>query len=177
LAELGLVTLSSTQRNLFDLIPNFSSTILTALTCSFVLKFGTPIALRSREVPVVLDAMQTHGKLAWPDFRPEVGNQKCSLNSSVSKFFPKYCSLSLFCPKPPQKHVAKLLGVMFLHLSCKKTVVIYGEGITFGHIAWWQCSVPPLQRQPVLVMVLSPLPGELLLHYQPELGTPLRLQQ
>lgn len=37
LAELVLVTLSSTQRNLFDLIPNFSSTILTSLLCSFIL--------------------------------------------------------------------------------------------------------------------------------------------
>lgn len=66
---------------------------------------------------------------------------------------------------------------MVPHLSYKKLSVIYGEGITFGHIAWQQCSVPLLQRHPVLVMVLSPSLRELLLHYQPELGTLLRLQQ
>lgn len=66
---------------------------------------------------------------------------------------------------------------MVTHFSDKKPVVICGEGITFGHIAWQQCSVPLLQRHPGLVMVLSPSLCELLLHYQPELGTPLRLQQ
>lgn len=66
---------------------------------------------------------------------------------------------------------------MVTHLSYKKPMVIYGEGIAFGHIAWQQCSVPLLQRHPVLVMLLSPSLPELLLHYQPELGTLLRLQQ
>lgn len=36
---------------------------------------------------------------------------------------------------------------------------------------------PAAAKAMVLAMVLSPSPGELLLHYQPELGTPLRLQQ
>lgn len=62
---------------------------------------------------------------------------------------------------------------MVPYLSCKNAVVIYREGITFGHIA----AVPLLQRQPVMVMVLSSSLGELLLHYQPELVTLLRLQQ
>lgn len=114
-----------------------------------------PVALRSHEIPVVLDAMQTHGKYSLPAFRPKVSNQKYSTNFPVSKLLPNYCSILLHCPETSQKHARKLLSITHTHLSCKNTLIIYREGIAFGHSAWWQCTVVVLKAQQVLVLVLS----------------------
>lgn len=77
-----------------------------------------PVALRSREVPVVLDAMQTHGKLALPAFKPEASNQKYSINFPVQKFFPKYLpwiiALSKNTPKAHKKFVRYCVSPPFL---------------------------------------------------------------
>lgn len=113
-----------------------------------------PVALRSHEIPVVLDAMQTHGKYSLPAFRPKVSNQKYSTNFPVSKWLPIYCSTLLHSPETSQKHARKLLSITDTHLSCKNTDYLQ-EGIAFGHTAWWQCTVLLPKAQQVLVLVLS----------------------
>lgn len=86
-----------------------------------------PVALRSREVPVALDAIQTHGKLVLPAFRPEVSNQKYSINFPVPKFFPTFHSGLLHCPKTPQNHIRNYQVLWFPPFPVKTQWLFMGR--------------------------------------------------